>query len=403
MISLGSIAGGVIKIPRVQIMDEHVLVRCPRCSADDKEWCDWCGGRRVIDYDIEEYVSMEDKPKDVLFIDKARLEKIAEVMNYRANTTRDVAAIVVGHTVPMLPESKQPKVVGYADNFQVVYNRSVDGYGDVYALACDFNIYGQEEEVLLRYPRKSVEFDLTKNIIDPIALLGASVPARRVGWVLMNSKNGPERVRYNMGDVNMAENGGDKILAELSKLQETCDMLSKKIEKCEEFCKKYEEDVGRIVAQYESEHESAQAGPNNVYVPTLEEHERLKKEYEELALKYKKLERISALRELKETGKIDLDENEEWEFCKDLTDEQFKGHLERIKRRYRRIDSAASVVPIAGLSESYCEGYDKENSDADVKLQDEIIRYALRKGLSYLEAKEELLKNKANTRNVVFG
>ena len=96
--------------------------------------------------------------------DLDRLKRIADTMNRRTP-----AAIVIGHTSD---DGDEQEIVGYADNWRVV-----DGY-----LCCDMHFY--DKETPKRYPRRSAEIWVDYDVVDPIALLGSSPPARPLPLVV---------------------------------------------------------------------------------------------------------------------------------------------------------------------------------------------------------------------------
>jgi len=118
--------------------------------------------------------------------DLARLYRIAQNMN-----NRTPAAIIIGHTKDG-DDSERP-VVGYAKNFVV----------DDGVLCCDMFFY--DKETPLKYPRRSAEIWLDYDVIDPIALLGSTPPARPLPVLVVDSEdakgdvsgNEPVKVAYN--------------------------------------------------------------------------------------------------------------------------------------------------------------------------------------------------------------
>jgi hypothetical protein len=101
--------------------------------------------------------------------DLARLYRIAQNMN-----NRTPAAIIIGHTKDN-DDGERP-VVGYAKNFTV----------DNGVLCCDMFFY--DRETPLKYPRRSAEIWLDYDVIDPIALLGSTPPARPLPVVVVDGE-----------------------------------------------------------------------------------------------------------------------------------------------------------------------------------------------------------------------
>lgn len=95
-------------------------------------------------------------------ISRKTLEEIARNM-----AKRPPAALVIGHTKE---DGEELPTIGFAKNFRVI--------GDY--LYADFYVLKKYISMLDQYPRRSVEFWVKRKIIDPIALLGGSAPARNL-------------------------------------------------------------------------------------------------------------------------------------------------------------------------------------------------------------------------------
>lgn len=109
------------------------------------------------------------------------LHEIAENTNARQQTC-DLPAIVIGHIREELPEHLQPPVVGFARNFRVV------NFANRPTIIADLAIHKDHIAEAKKFPRRSAEIWTDGKYIDPIALLGASTPARDL--TLMFSKSG---------------------------------------------------------------------------------------------------------------------------------------------------------------------------------------------------------------------
>lgn len=105
------------------------------------------------------------------------LEEIADNNNQRWKETQDATAVCIGHTVEGEPETEQPPLVGWAVNFKTgpffETGRS--------ALYADFYIKKEHSEAIEKYPRRSVEYWVSKKQVDPISLLSSSTPERDLG------------------------------------------------------------------------------------------------------------------------------------------------------------------------------------------------------------------------------
>lgn len=128
---------------------------------------------------LDEHWMLHPQTKKPIYISEDLLKKIADNMNRRLYLTGDESPIVVGHTQDGLPESKQPKVIGFARDFHVApFYRSGKK-----ALFCRWRIYKDKMPLLVEYPRRSVELWLDRWEVDPISVLGATTPDRDLGPV----------------------------------------------------------------------------------------------------------------------------------------------------------------------------------------------------------------------------
>ena len=123
----------------------------------------------------------------------AKLKRIADKMNATRRATGDECPIIIGHTDDAKEEWEQPAIVGYASDFYVgrlgpapallarhwkLYPESVVGHrpdGTPVRMTAD--------EILRRFPRRSPEWHVKDDLLDPISLLGATSPMRHLGLV----------------------------------------------------------------------------------------------------------------------------------------------------------------------------------------------------------------------------
>lgn len=130
------------------------------------------------------FVSHEAKLVDGrrVFFDYRLLAAICRNCNRRIDQTGDYAAVVIGHT---RGPWDNPPVVGFAGPFYLGF------VADKPAILADFHLFREYADVLNRYPRRSPEFvlkrDLSEVHFDPIALLGGEPPRLDMGLTLLYS------------------------------------------------------------------------------------------------------------------------------------------------------------------------------------------------------------------------
>jgi len=118
------------------------------------------------------------------------LERACDIANQHYDDTGDAVPLTDGHTIEGAPESAQPPIVGYAANFRVEPFFETGRY----AIVADCG-YDRDFDPNSR-PRTSIEIgDWGNPLIDPIALLGATTPARKLGLALYQA--GGKKYRYN--------------------------------------------------------------------------------------------------------------------------------------------------------------------------------------------------------------
>lgn len=127
--------------------------------------------------------------------DRARLEALAAHNNARAVASGDLPPITLGHTVPGLPETAQPPIVGYARDFDV----EPFGPSGKLALTCTPCLKKDQGglKLLDTYPRRSIEL-WKDGTIDPIALLKRT-PRRDLGLTTFRRQG--EVIRYERDDI----------------------------------------------------------------------------------------------------------------------------------------------------------------------------------------------------------
>jgi hypothetical protein len=130
---------------------------------------------------LDEHELKDDRGKVLGYLSASCLQRIADNHNRLFDETGDEIPLVIGHTDDDSPEKEQPEVVGFASKFQVkkFFNTKKK------ALYCTWKIYKDKLHLLRKFPRRSVELWLDRWEVDPISLLGATTPDRRLGLVKM--------------------------------------------------------------------------------------------------------------------------------------------------------------------------------------------------------------------------
>lgn len=134
----------------------------------------------------EGMIDDERNPGEKVYLNKARLEKIAETQNNRIEETGDATPIIVGHTKRHLLEKEQPPITGWATRFEVIPFFRTGTYG-LKAIP-----WAKEEDKVTfdKYPRRSPELWTNPDMIDPISLLGANTPRFDLGPHLLQKNSG---------------------------------------------------------------------------------------------------------------------------------------------------------------------------------------------------------------------
>ena len=125
------------------------------------------------------------------------LEDIADNNNDRIEETGDYCPIVGWHTPSDNDPSKDPPIIGFAENFRVEKFGKKNPKWCIYAT---FKIRKDKHDYFRDHPRRSVEIwpeDKPENrYIDPIAVLGAETPRQDLGLVYSKSAAGEESYMY---------------------------------------------------------------------------------------------------------------------------------------------------------------------------------------------------------------
>jgi hypothetical protein len=354
-------------------------------------------------YKLIEHVAILDTfEDDELTVDEARLQRIAANANKRFSDTLDAVPLVLGHTDEALPESAQPPIVGYAINFQLGTLGEVEPRP---ALFVDFLIDPKFDGVEKQYPRRSVEL-WEDDIVDPIALLGATTPRRALGLL---SKNGSRRDKRStrfelMSEEQMADdtqNNDDVVKAVLDAFESSPmgKYLKAKMEADAEQPQD-DEPADDDATKNENGDEDAPAdkakmgkGKKAKDAIRLErdqlamnlskaerENAKLAKEVAEIQTKLRRGDREASLKQLAYEG-YSFDLVEELDYVEDMSDDRFEKHVGKIKTRYSRSPRGASPISPVALA------MPTDKSAEGKKAKGEAAKaYALAHKCSYKEA-----------------
>lgn len=126
----------------------------------------------------------EGKPARVVDINEGLLTRLAANNNRIVHETGDWVPLTEGHTTDDGPESSQPEILGYADQFHVgpLFNTNRK------ALLARFRISKDPDKLkkAANLPRRSVELWLDREEVNPISLLGATAPERNLGLLRLH-------------------------------------------------------------------------------------------------------------------------------------------------------------------------------------------------------------------------
>ena len=323
------------------------------------------------------------------------LHEIAAVNNSRVSSTGDKAPLVIGHVKPGLPESYQPEVVGFASNYRVA------NFGGKNVLMARWEIFKSQFDYAMKFPRRSVEIHEKDKVIDPIALLGATTPARDLGLVYCN-KDGDNVVQC-MHDCDYSQAAPDqKLLIDtfLAALFETDQwkslVSSTKVKNMNDSPAVQNAKCPKCSHEYEQKVQLAKT-------PATDDAVRM--EVDQYRIKLSKLEadlastnaeltkvRSEARRESRERQLVQLEAEgfvlnraEELQDADHLSDDQFKVKLERMRKNYRKSPVSQAVIPTADNTEGGADGKVKLDKGTMMK----IASYATLKGCTFQDALQE--------------
>lgn len=375
---------------------------------------------------MDEHVrSLKDGKQIVM--DRKQLETMAKVNQERYLDTGDESPVVAdfeyrrGHTRGKGDSLPNPEVVGFAKNWRVV-----DGFGKLKpraALVCDMRFEEKDREKLRKFPRRSVEWFPSDNIIDPISLLGAEAPVRSLG--LMQFSRDDERLCYSMDDAMLTQEPDagipnlDGIIQAVMNAFANSPMGQYIAGKMQ--AEEPQEDPA--TPDPTPEPEPAPAPDVQPEPPKEEEPEQMSRtrkdvELDDLKVRFSRMENElseykdravkaekSARRAVRERTLTQLGAEgykfsraDELTHVEDMTDKQFEKHVERIRQNYKKAPVAPLPVMYGRNGEEIADGGDGRMDTGPVQFSREDGQKALdlvrEKGISFDEAREQIIAAK---------
>ncbi len=382
--------------------------------------------KETFSEDSDEYVVLKNVPifdEDDEYPPE-RLQEIVKVNNSRSRDTGDVCPIVVGHTSDDQKEIDKPPIVGFASDFKV------EKIGKVNPRAAITATFSVLKDYVKRFPRKSVEL-WADGVIDPIALLGHSRPAKDLSPITFNKKSGKTtKYSYNV----FASTGDEMDKEELVGLVNTTleeSSIGQYVKKLmdepedEETVKASEDEVSEGVSKEaaseeavkteEAPNESPSTGSVEDSEEKPEEKPEKKSEDEEESDERTKLQKHALINALdyaknevskyqaamfeaqkdatfarREADLARLNQEftfnlvDELDYVRDLGAEQYAKHLQIIRTRYSKYPVNKVNVETVRMDDGGAE----PNMTPEKVM--EIVRFAADNKLSYLDAKKKL-------------
>ncbi len=313
--------------------------------------------------------------------DEQYLKDLADKMNARQAETGDLATVWLGHRIHEDAETDLPPIIGYLKDYEL------GELGDKKVLLADMYIKPEFKEESTGYPRRSVELYAKKYLIDGVALLKRQA-AMDLGMLAASEKQEkiicecPEKIqetdKYSMDEAQIFE------------------MVIKKMMDHPKLAHLFNEDKEHNpITEKDTVMSKEMAAPSgsNTFVPEVipdAPKKEDKKEYEEIAE-----ELVKVNQELQDTKKMyqaqirekdfvalemegyTFDKEEELKFALNLTEEDYKNHLARIKKNYQRTLAGKKAIPLA-------------TGEKELVNPKKVAEFALKKGMTYAEARAEL-------------
>lgn len=391
---------------------------------------------------------------------REELQEICDNTNAR-NDDGDLTILGLGHTIPrdpvtreVVPESKQPKGIGYVANYKVGTFGPKDKTGILVDLLVHKNCLAEIKDPAtdrITYERRSIELRPKEKIIDWVALL-RKAPARDLGLLTYSRDtfiaHTPTRKFYptpTIGEPLAMAVRGEKLFYSVEDSDMPMDPTAPadaaapdddfagKIDRY--MAEKYphlDRIHGEAVQRYEAEQAAAGApegsdppaagpgtpGASNSFIPgdkkkpdEGDDKEKLRMEKETEAIRYSRLEKeVETLRAEREKDKADakrakaaqriqahvyagftLDASREVARYCALDEATWDAEDEHIRRYYKQ--DGAGMVPVGGFIDTYVPG-PVGGSDITPDQQRAITRFATKNGMSFSDAKEKVLAGK---------
>jgi len=368
---------------------------------------------------MDEHVrSLKDGKQIVM--SRQQLEQMAQVNQERYLDTGDESPVVAdfeyrrGHTRRPGDKLPNPEVVGYAKNFRVV-----DGFGKLNpraALVCDMRFQEKDRERLRGFPRRSIEWFPSDNIIDPISLLGAEAPVRSLG--LMQFSRGDEmRFRYSMDEFGQEPDGDEG--GGIPNL----DAIVQAVMNAFANSPMGQYIAGKMQAEQPQDEPEPVSEPQPEPIPD-EEPEQMSRtrkdvELDELKQQFSRIENelgqykaradkaeAEARRATRERVLIQLSTEgykfsraDELEYVADMSDKQFTSHVERIKKNYAKAPVTPLPVMYGRGGKEIADGGDSRMDAGQVQFSrednDAAQKMMRTEKISFEQARERILAAKA--------
>lgn len=161
---------------------------------------------------IDEHTHVRQDGRGVEHFDRARLERLAQKLNYKAEVKNSPLPAAVGHTRPGQPEHMQPKVAGYCTHYTVEPFERDPQTGQVkYAIWAQPWSRPDKIQEFKDHPHRSIELwtgGPDGDDIHPLALLGSTAPRRDLGVHMFNREGTPGQYHYSREVFAMDNFGG---------------------------------------------------------------------------------------------------------------------------------------------------------------------------------------------------
>lgn len=126
---------------------------------------------------LDEHETTDPKTGKKIVVDEKKLQQLVNNCNRKMEETFDATPFVLGHTEDNAPESEQPEIIGYFVRYcvdRLLNTNRKAAHGDLF-------LQKSQIEKARKHPRRSVEYWVNRNDLDPVSALGATSPERQLG------------------------------------------------------------------------------------------------------------------------------------------------------------------------------------------------------------------------------